>query len=500
MHRIAAVVAGLSLAFVGTSASFGGTDQLPSATVEFIDTGQEIGVTSYIPFPQYSSSKSVAVGDLNNDGYVDAIFANTNDPSTIWLNDVFGVLEQSQELPTDANWNLDVALGDLDNDGDLDAVFAARENPGTVWFNDSNGNFEDSGQQITNTWAYCVALADLNNDGYLDAVYGNQGSNTVYLNDGDGGLIYSGGLGNGWSWGVALGDLDNDGDPDAIFANWNNQPNTVWINNGDGDFENTQSFGNSASCAVSMGDLNGDGYLDAVIANDNALPNTVWINNGSGTLIQSEQDLGEELSRDVALADMNGDGDLDAVFANSNDWPNTCWLNDGTGLFTETGSINGIPNGWGSGQDNTYSIAVGHILPDYSGGFNPDPEYPDVIVANDFDNPSRLYGPVVQGACCINDTCIQLQYGYCVGANAGVYIGGNCPDVTCDDLLAGACCVTSGCSAITETECTELGGTWLGEDGSCDDCAATCQGDANADGVVDVFDLLKVIEGWGTCP
>ena len=44
-----------------------------------------------------------------------------------------------------------------------------------------------------------------------------------------------------------------------------------------------------------------------------------------------------------------------------------------------------------------------------------------------------------------------------------------------------------------------MGGTWLGEDSSGDDCAPTCQGDANADGVVDVFDLLKVIDGWGIC-
>ena len=45
-----------------------------------------------------------------------------------------------------------------------------------------------------------------------------------------------------------------------------------------------------------------------------------------------------------------------------------------------------------------------------------------------------------------------------------------------------------------------MGGTWLGEGGSCDDCAATCQGDVNTDGTVDVLDLLGVIDGWGTCP
>ncbi|MCH2137344.1 MAG: right-handed parallel beta-helix repeat-containing protein, partial [Phycisphaerales bacterium] len=69
-----------------------------------------------------------------------------------------------------------------------------------------------------------------------------------------------------------------------------------------------------------------------------------------------------------------------------------------------------------------------------------------------------------------------------------------------ENYAHGACCVSSGCHNLTETACTGMGGTWLGEDALCDDCAPTCQGDANADGVVDVFDLLKVIDGWGTCP
>ena len=69
-----------------------------------------------------------------------------------------------------------------------------------------------------------------------------------------------------------------------------------------------------------------------------------------------------------------------------------------------------------------------------------------------------------------------------------------------DGQPRGACCVVSGCVATNSSDCTGLGGNWLGEDASCDDCAPTCQGDANADGVVDIFDLLKVIDGWGTCP
>ena len=63
----------------------------------------------------------------------------------------------------------------------------------------------------------------------------------------------------------------------------------------------------------------------------------------------------------------------------------------------------------------------------------------------------------------------------------------------------GACCVTNGCTVIAETACTELGGTWT-ESGVCDDCPASCAGDTNGDGVIDIYDLLNMLSGWGVCP
>jgi len=65
---------------------------------------------------------------------------------------------------------------------------------------------------------------------------------------------------------------------------------------------------------------------------------------------------------------------------------------------------------------------------------------------------------------------------------------------------SGACCVTSGCTALTETQCTELGGTWLGNGGLCDDCPAPCAGDTDGNGVVDIEDLLNMMGSWGACP
>ena len=47
---------------------------------------------------------------------------------------------------------------------------------------------------------------------------------------------------------------------------------------------------------------------------------------------------------------------------------------------------------------------------------------------------------------------------------------------------------------------TSLGGTWLGEGESCDDCPASCMCDTDGNGVVNIEDLLNMLGSWGACP
>ena len=64
-----------------------------------------------------------------------------------------------------------------------------------------------------------------------------------------------------------------------------------------------------------------------------------------------------------------------------------------------------------------------------------------------------------------------------------------------------ACCVSSGCVALSSDDCTAMGGNWLGEDVSCDDCPASCSGDTNNDGAIDIEDLLNMLSNFGSlCP
>ena len=69
-----------------------------------------------------------------------------------------------------------------------------------------------------------------------------------------------------------------------------------------------------------------------------------------------------------------------------------------------------------------------------------------------------------------------------------------------DSGIVGACCVSSGCHKVADYTCTALGGTWLGEGALCDDCPASCMGDTDDNGVVDIEDLLNMMGSWGACP
>ena len=325
------------------------------------DSGQLLG---------NGKSFSVALGDLDGDGDLDAMVANfgivsdvEGEPNAVWTNDGTGTFTNSRQVLGN-NKSMSVALGDLDGDGDLDAVVAntSEDQPNTVWTNDGTGTFTNSGKAVGSSWSSSVALGDLDGDGDLDAMFANRESepNSVWTNDGTGTFTNSGQvLGNSTSTSLALGDLDGDGDLDAMVTNWADHPNTVWTNDGTGTFTNSgQAVGNGRSTSVALGDLDGDGDLDAMIATDRKQPNSVWTNDGTGTFTNSGKAAGSSASFSVALGDFDGDGDLDAMVANYlpgeiNNQPNTVWINDGTGTFTNSGQA--------LGNSNSFSVALGDL-------------------------------------------------------------------------------------------------------------------------------------------
>ncbi len=242
----------------------------------------------------------------------------------------------------------DGALGDLDGDGDLDAIFATREAPNEVWLNNGNGTFTSSTFGWSAGKTEGIALGDIDNDGDLDAVFANSfQANEVWLNNGDATFI-STSIGTGWSQDLALGDLDGDGDLDAVIANFSGQQR-IWLNNGDATFKRTLFGESNSSYGIDFGDLDGDGDLDVVVANYND-PQEVWLNNGDGTFVSSHAGHTGGLNYGVEIGDIDNDGDLDAIIAGRPQ--SEVWLNNGDATFA-TSRFG--PSIWGN------DVAVGDI-------------------------------------------------------------------------------------------------------------------------------------------
>lgn len=143
----------------------------------FIDSGQQLGIRS---------GDDISLGDLDNDGDLDALGANRIQGSfpvgnQVLVNNGAGFFTEGQIFG-----NLDsrgVALGDLDNDGDLDAFFANQDGqPDEVWFNNGDATFTNSGQALGSESGRWVGLADFDGNGTQDAFVANQGDDRVYWN------------------------------------------------------------------------------------------------------------------------------------------------------------------------------------------------------------------------------------------------------------------------------------------------------------------------------
>ena len=295
----------------------------------FADSGQRLG---------NSPSYSVALGDLDRDGDLDAFVTNYGFPDRVWLNDGMGVFTDSDQELGENDISRAVALADIDSDGDLDAfVTTSSSSTNKFWLNDGSGVFSQGSQRIERSYAGMVAFGDLDNDGDFDLFVPhsieNNGACKVWLNDGRGLFSDSGqNLGSGSHVGVALGDLDADGDLDAFVINFWGEPNEVWLNDGSASFTDSgQRLGDSSSVGIALGDVDHDGDLDAFVSNSETsdyASNKVWLNDGLAHFSDSGQNLGAEDSSRMALGDLDGNGSLDAFVTNLGDSPaNKVWLN-----------------------------------------------------------------------------------------------------------------------------------------------------------------------------
>jgi hypothetical protein len=261
-----------------------------SSTITFSGTGEDW------------AGRSVAIGDVNGDGYGDILIG--------------------APLANSSNGTVYLVLGS-NNPTSLDLSSA-------ITFSGLGG--EEAGAS--------VAIGDVNGDGYGDILIGaplaNSSNGTVYLVLGSSDLssnnlsnaISLSGSGGEEAGSVAVGDVNGDGYGDMLIgapkANSSNGNAYLVLGNSSltsYDLSNAFTFSGSeseeAGGSVAIGDVNGDGYGDMLIgapkanSNDGVVYSVLGSSNPSSlTLSNATTFIGSNTgyTSSVATGDVNGDG------------------------------------------------------------------------------------------------------------------------------------------------------------------------------------------------
>jgi uncharacterized repeat protein (TIGR01451 family) len=287
---------------------------------------------------------SVAIGDLNADGYPDLAVANQYKVSVLIGN---GSGAFAAAVSYDAGmFPYSVAIGDMNNDGKPDlAVAAAINGTSNVWILPGNGNgtfAAGSGYQAASS-PESLAIADLNRDGRLDVATANRLDNnvSVLLNTGACSMncgAFATGIAHDTNFGsnsTAIGDLNGDGKLDLAVGNEDSHNISVLLGDGTGGFAAAVNYGVGGTFprTVAIGDLNRDGKLDLVTANRGSDNISILPGNGDGTFAAAVNVAVGDFPLSVAIGDLNGDAKPDLAAGNYGEHTVSILIGNGNGTF-----------------------------------------------------------------------------------------------------------------------------------------------------------------------
>jgi Flp pilus assembly protein TadD len=323
----------------------------PIATLTVAPSSPALIVNADSVHPTASPSSfpaAAAAADLNGDGYVDLVLAQTDSDGSFGIALLLGQPDHSwHDATAQSGLTLikpiqSIALGDLDNDGIIDLLLL-NEHQADVYQGAGDGTFSlwiSLQPPHTNQISLRSALLlDADHDGDLDVILA--GPNGVWLCNNNADRTFTLqpidlALAETNLDIVLAGDVDLDRDLDLIALG---RPCQLWLNDLLGAYRpaNLAAEQIHANLGGVLQDFNGDGYLDLLTLDSASAQPALHLGDGHGTFQHAEafRAVAEAARswgaiRTLRVVDIDLDGDLDVVLIADQ---GHLLLNDGRGRF-----------------------------------------------------------------------------------------------------------------------------------------------------------------------
>jgi hypothetical protein len=324
------------------------------------------------------NGSGAAFFDSDNDGRLDIYLLQFGGPKSTSTNALFRQMPDgkfqnvSQGSGLDINgYNAGVAVGDVNNDGWLDVV--VTQYVGVKFFlNQGSGIFADATEQsglVNPYWGTSASFVDYDRDGWLDLVIVN-----YLVLDESRRCTARGGLPD------YCVPSHFPGTPSRLWRNRGKDDAGKWL----GYEDRTEASGLGKAPGPGLGvvcaDLNGDRWPDLFIAND-AKANHLWINQKDGTFREEAAVRGvaynangeSQSNMGVAYGDVDGDGLSDLFVTHFFDEHHALWRQELAGMFREQAVAAGLTRplwhgtGWGTvfsdfDQDGDLDLSIANGL------------------------------------------------------------------------------------------------------------------------------------------
>ncbi len=287
--------------------------------------------------------RSSIQADFNSDGFIDILAVNHNS-LTLLIGDGQG--EFAAETPPE--WQFyspdSVAVGDINADGFPDIVVPETESgisAVSILFAQASGGFSSPIFLSTGSYPSNVILEDADQDKILDLILlGDHTRQIEFLKGRLDGTFFEpvvSETGFFSSFSLVLGDVDSDGVLDAVISGF--QGVGVNLGNGDGTFQAAEVYSNGSRLEkAQLHDTNSDGHLDILLLRSGEHSEAdgtiqIFLGDGHGSFLESDIYPAGLKPTDMAFGDLNEDSYPDIIMVNSGDGAIRVLFGSATGAF-----------------------------------------------------------------------------------------------------------------------------------------------------------------------